>query len=148
MACPYFYPIERFDAKAWSKHPRLPLGDPYTGFCRVEIRDVMPDQETLRHFCNLGGSRACPRFPKDAGPDAVRFSVSSDQQDRLKVFWVQERDHATVGHGVLEYSVASSQFLNGSNPGELLRKQARAYIESYLRRKTDPDTTARNPHRR
>jgi hypothetical protein len=148
MACPYFYPIERFDAKAWTKHPRLPLGDPYTGFCRVEIRDVMPDPETLRQFCNPGGSRACPRFPgKEAGPDSIRFSVTGDQNDRLKVFWVQSRDHTTVEHGVLEYSVSSSQFVNGSHPGELLRKQARAYVESYLRRKAEPET-AKNPHRR
>jgi hypothetical protein len=147
MACPYFYPIERFDEKAWTKHPRLPLGDPYTGFCHADpMREWIPDGETLRERCNLGSARTCKRFPKEQGPDAVRFSITSDQDNVLKIFFVRERDHATVDHGVLEYQ--GGRFLNGSDPSELLRKQARAYAESYLRRKNEPDLAAKNPHRR
>ncbi len=149
MACPFFYPLERFDDKAWTKRPRLPLGDPYTGFCRADpMRETLPDRKTLQEFCNVGSARACGRFPKESGPDAVRFSITSDQNGVLRIFFVRERDHATVDHGVMEFGIETGQFLNGAAPGELLRSQARAYAESYLRRKKDPDLTAKNPHRR
>jgi hypothetical protein len=110
------------------------------------MRETMPDAETLRELCNLGNARTCKRFPKETGPDAIRFSIASDQDSVLKIFFVRARDHATVDHGVLEYQ--GGRFLNGSDPSELLRKQARAYAESYLRRKNDPDLAAKNPHRR
>lgn len=148
MACPFFYPIERFDDKTWAKRPRLPLGDPYTGFCHADpMKEWMPDQGTLRELCNLGAARNCSRFPAEGGPDAVRFSVTSDQNSVLRIMYVHERNHETVDHGVLEYSIATGQFLSGAETPELLRKQARAYAESYQRRKTEPEA-ANNPHRR
>jgi len=148
MACPFFYPIECFDDKTWTRRPRMPLGDPYSGFCHADpMREWMPDQNTLRENCNLS-ARGCPRFRDEIGPDAVRFSVISDRDDVLKIFYVRERDNATLDHGVMEYSVASGHFVNGSDPGDVLRKQALAYAESYLRRKQQPDLKARNPHRR
>jgi hypothetical protein len=148
MACPYFYPVE--PEKSWTKPPRLPLGDPYNGFCRVDpMREWMPDQLTLRDCCNLGQAREkCARFPKGPGPDAIRFSVTRDQDDVLRIVFVREQNNATLEHGTLEYSSTTEQFLNGSNPSEVIRRQAKAYAESYLRRKSDPDTTAKNPHRR
>ncbi len=149
MACPFFYPLERFDDKAWTKRPRLPLGDPYTGFCHADpMREWLPDQQTLRERCNVGSAQGCGRFPKEAGPDAVRFSITSDHNNVLRIFYVRERNHATLDHGVLDMAAETREFLNGSAPGELLRKQARAYAESYLRRKQDPDLAAKNPHRR
>lgn len=147
MACPFFYPLERFDESAWRKHPRLPLGDPYSGACRADAeREWLPDQATLRGSCNVGYARdRCPRFPKDAGSDAFRFSVVSDEGGALKIFYIVERGHAPVEHGTIE--CAGGQFVNG-HLGETLQKQARAYVESYLRRKHEPDNEARNPHRR
>jgi hypothetical protein len=149
MACPLFYPVERFGDSAWRKHPRLPLGDPYSGACRADPkREWLPDQATLRDCCNLGYARErCPRFPQDGGPDAFRFSVVSDDGGTLKIFYIAERGHAPVEHGTIEYAAATGQLLNG-HTGEIFQKQARAYVESYLRRKHEPDNEAKYPHRR
>lgn len=148
MACPFFYPIERFDDKTWTKRPRLPLGDPYTGFCHADpMREWMPDQDTLRELCNLGSAGKCSRFPAEGGPDAVRFSVTSDQNNVLRIMYVRERSQATVDHGVVEFCTESGKFLNGGEPSDLLGKQVRAYAESYQRRKTEPEP-ANHPHRR
>jgi hypothetical protein len=147
MACPYFYPQAPLEGKG--KRPRLPLGDPYTGLCRVDpMRDWRPDEATLRESCNLGyACGRCPRFPKQAGPDAIRFSVTGDQNGVLRIFYVCEQNHSPLEHGTLEYSLGSAAFLKGhSNP--LLQKQAQAYVDSYLRRKHQPEQLARNPHRR
>jgi len=147
MACPFFYPIELFADKT-SRRPRLPLGDPYNGFCHADpMREWMPDQKTLEQHCNVS-ARGCSRFRDEAGPDAIRFSIAGDRDGVLKIFYVRERDHATLDHGVMEYAAGSGKFLNGSAPGDVLRKQARAYAESYLRRKQQPDLASKNPHRR
>lgn len=147
MACPYFYPQERLDKKA--KRPRLPLGDPYTGLCRVDpMRDWRPDEAILRECCNLGYARGkCSRFPQEAGPDAIRFSITGDEDGVLKVFFVTEQGHTAVEHGTLEYSATERKFLQG-HPNQLLEKQAQAYADSYLLRKHQPEHEAKNPHRR
>jgi len=149
MACPYFYPVERFQPREWSTPPRLPLGDPYHGMCLVNpTREIRPEMAVLRQYCNQGYARGkCPQFPKEAGPDAVRFMVAGDQNDVLQLQYLVEKAHAPLEHGPLEYSVANSRFLVGHS-NELLRRQAQAYAESYLRRKTDPQTRAHHPHRR
>ncbi len=149
MACPYFYPVERFQDREWPTPPRLPLGDPYHGMCCVNpTREIQPDRETVRQYCNLGYARGkCPHFPKDAGPDAVRFTVAGDQDGALQLFYVLEKDHAPLEHGPLEYSLELGRF-SVSHSNELLRRQAQAYVESYLRRKNDPQLRAHHPHRR
>jgi len=112
------------------------------------MRDWRPDEATLRESCNLGYARArCPRFPKEAGPDALRFSVTGDQEGVLRIFHVSEQNHSPLEHGTLEYSEDAGKFLNG-HPNQMLQKQAQAYVESYLRRKHQPEHSAKNPHRR
>jgi hypothetical protein len=147
MACPYFYPQERFAEKG--KHPRLPLGDPYTGLCMSDpMRSRRPEEAVLRECCNLGYARdKCPRFPKEPGPDAIRFSVTGDQNGLLKIFYVSERNHEAVEHGTFEYSVEEGKLLT-AEVNELLHRQVQAYVESYLRRKHQPEELAKNPHRR
>ena len=149
MACPYFYPVERFQEREWPTPPRLPLGDPYHGMCLVNpTRETRPDMETLRQYCNLGYARGkCPHFPKDSSADAVRFMVARDQDTLLKLQYVVEKDHSPLEHGPLEYSLDGKRFLVGHS-SELLRRQAQAYAESYQRRKTDPQLRAHHPHRR
>jgi hypothetical protein len=147
MACPYFYPVERFDEKAWPKHPRLPLGDPYVGLCRADpMRERRPDDAVLRDYCNLGYARGrCPQFP-GSGPDALRFSVVGDRHRLLRIFYVLEKEHATVEHGTLEYSEETREFLVGHS-NRIIEQQAGAYAASYVHRKLNPEQ-ARNPHRR
>lgn len=149
MACPYFYPVEPFQDREWPTPPRLPLGDPFHGMCLVNpTREARPEMDTLRHYCNLGYARGkCARFPEVAGPDAVRFMVAGDRDGIVKLQYVVEKDHAPFEHGPLEYSLAEQRFLV-THSNELLRRQAQAYVESYVRRKTEPQTRAHHPHRR
>jgi len=149
MACPYFFPTKRLAEAAWPKHPRLPLGDPYTGICRADpMHEQMPPVETLRECCNVGRANGrCSHFPKKhRGPDAFRYSVAEDTADLIRIFYVAERAHGTAEHGSIEYETATGLFRDG--PSETLEKQARAYLESYLRRKTEPDEKSHSPHRR
>ncbi len=141
--------MERFSDKAWATPPRLPLGDPYTGICAVDpMREWRPDDTTLRECCNRGYARKkCPRFPDDAGPDAVRFTVSREQNGLLKIHYVVEKDRRPLEHGPMEYSAETGQFKPGQFGG-LLGRQAQAYVESYLRRKTQPQDEAHHPSRR
>src|SRR6202142_4440247 len=88
MACPYFFPTKRLAEAAWPKHPRLPLGDPYSGICRADpMHEQMPGVETLRECCNVGhAATRCSHFPKKhQGPDAIRYSVADDAADLIQL---------------------------------------------------------------
>lgn len=149
MACPYLEPTERMAESAWPKHPRLPLGDPYNGICRADpLHSWTPDAETLRERCNLGyARRRCDRFQEGDGTDAYRFAVIGEHDGTLRIFWVAEREQRPFRDGTLEFSAASG--IAGNLQGTVaFVRQARAYAESYLRRKHDPDNDARHPHRR
>src|SRR5438270_4405060 len=103
MACPYFYPAGQI---AWPHAPKLPLGDAYNGLCHADPgRPADPDRAALTDCCNLGYARGrCARFPMDAGPDAVRFSVVDDGEGFIRIYWVREKDHRPFDHGPLDYS--------------------------------------------
>jgi hypothetical protein len=149
MACPYFYPVERLSEKAWPRPPRLPLGDPYAGLCCVDpLREYRPDENMLRELCNRGYPRnRCPRFPSGEGPDMVRFSVTSDQGDILRIYYVVEKNGSPMEYGDIEYEVATRRF-RANLAGGMLERQAQAYAESYLRRKNEPQDDAQYPNRR
>jgi hypothetical protein len=137
MACPYFFPVNPRTEGTSPQHAMLPLGATWTGFCRA-LPDCacQPDEPVLRS-CNLGYARgACSRFPTGDGPDAVRFTISGDDGATLRIYYVVERDHHPFSHGPLDYSLASGAFADPP-PGEIMCRQARAYIESYLRRKME-----------
>ncbi len=138
MSCPYFDPLERRSSADDRLNAMLPLGGVWAGVCRA-VRDQPwePDAASLVPLCNLGYARGgCPRFPGENHPDAVRFAVRSDDGVRLRVLYVIERDHLPFAHGALEYLLADGSFLEAS-AGESVARQACAYIESYLRRKTE-----------
>jgi len=136
MACPYFFPMEP-RAQA-GQDAMLPLGDAWAGVCRADPdRPWQPDEAILRPLCNLGYARgSCARFPAADGPDAVRFAVSDDDGACLRIYLVVERDHRPFAHGPLEYSRAKGAFAEPP-PDETISRQARAYVESYLRRKSE-----------
>jgi hypothetical protein len=136
MACPYFYPVARFETSAWVVPPRLPLGDPYWGECRAADASFQPDETRLRQICNLGYGRArCDRFPELASTDAVRFHIASDAGALIRIQYVFEKECWPQEHGVFECHGATGKLSSGP-AGEILRKQATAFIESYLRRKS------------
>jgi len=95
MSCPCFEPVEPRPYAAASRRAMLPLGDAWTGICRaLPDQPFRPDDSLLDLFCNLGYARGhCARFPANHGPDAVRFSIVSDDGAALRLYYVLERDH-------------------------------------------------------
>ena len=117
----------------------LPLGDLWNGECRANPTHACPpDEAAIRPLCNLGYARGnCARFPASSEiPDAVRFTIARHEGGLVRLYYVIERDHHPFAHGPLEYSTTSSGF--ASLPGgEIFGRQAVAYVESYLRRKSE-----------
>lgn len=141
MACPYFDPVRPRTIAIGAAGAMLPLGDDWVGLCRATAGQPWePDPATLARLCNLGYARGCcPRFPADAGdagPDAVRFTISRDDGRSVAVYYVVERDHHPFAHGGLEFSRAAAAFMPPP-AAETLHRQARAYVASYLRRKAE-----------
>jgi hypothetical protein len=136
MACPYFYPMAPRGRATGAHDAMLPLGDAWAGVCRAVPDSVStPDEGSLRPLCNLGYAReTCARFPAGDGPDAVRFTISRDDGASVGVCYVVERDHHPFAHGRLVYSGAMGAFTERPG-GEILERQAQAYVESYRRRK-------------
>lgn len=73
------------------------------------------------------GRGRCERFPPESAADAIRFHVATDGGALVKIQYVFEKDCWPGEHGVLESSAAD----------ETLRRQADAFLESYLRRRND-----------
>ena len=136
MACPFFMPLVRLDHSAGAHAPRLPLGDLYRGVCHARPASLIePPQPAQRDLCNCGYARGrCDRFPDDAAADAVRFSVTGDQDGQVRVVYIIEKNHSPAEHGALEYSIAGAE-LSGIRTSELLAGQAGAFLQSYLRRR-------------
>ena len=133
MACPFFAPCRRLENTDWVRPPRYPLGDLFSGTCHASAPNLTEGHQ--EECCNFGYARTrCDRFPGGSAADAVRFSVTDDTPDRLAVVYVVEKDHAPADHGTLEYDVADAS-LDGSPISDVLAQQARAFIESYLRRR-------------
>jgi hypothetical protein len=121
----------------------LPLGGAWSGVCRAVPGDAwQPEAADQERRCNLGYARGvCSRFPDDAGPDAIRFTVSRDDGATLRLYYVAERDHHPFAHGPLEYP--STPALAGmGDRGVLLTAQADAYAASSLRRKSEASGAA------
>lgn len=116
----------------------LPLGGCWSGVCRAAPElPLEPDEALLRPVCNMGYARGrCVRFPARSGPDAVRFTVRADDGSSVRIYYVVERDHHPFAHGPLEYSRALGSLVEPPPDGNLGR-QAQAYVNSYLRRKTE-----------
>ena len=137
MSCPYFYPSAPRSLPSDPKAAMLPLGGDWAGICRTAPEhNWQPDAAMLRPLCNLGYARGvCDRFPDDEGPDAVRFTISSDDGATLRLYYVVERNHHPFAHGALTWPYAIAAF---AEPPEslTLHRQACAYVESYLRRKS------------
>jgi hypothetical protein len=138
MSCPYFDPVEPQPLAGDTQLAMLPLGDAWKGTCHADPREIVQAGESaLRPLCNLGYARGiCSRFPTDdQGPDAARFTIRQDDGASLRLYYVLERDHQPFAHGALEYPLDGNSF-TAAPDGILTGRQARAYVASYLRRKT------------
>jgi hypothetical protein len=106
------------------------LGDPYFGFCHSSGASFPPAEEHQRELCNRGYARGlCPHFPASSAADAVRFSVMEHAGERVRVVYVFEKDHAPLSHGELEFPPDEAT----SPVDDLLLRQARAFVASYLK---------------
>ena len=94
-----------------------------------------PALDELRRYCNVGYARgACVRFPLTAeGPDAVRFSLTSDRGSTIELTYILEKDYGPLRHGPLVWDSAAHGFTTSVSP--TLEAQARRFIESYLKRR-------------
>jgi hypothetical protein len=165
MACPFFNPAEPFPWHAWPNPPRMPLGDPYAGVCTASQAQV-PDGR-LRTCCNTGYARGtCPSFPGGDAPDAVRFGIVQRQDGVATIRYVVERDHHPFDHGTLllqesgppepltagpaavQNSVACAEIAavevfrtvsEAQGWENVVERQARAFLHSYLRRRSGDD---------
>jgi hypothetical protein len=137
VACPYFFPVNPWHGDTSRQSAMLPLGGNWTGVCHAIAEKPCPAESSFRTLCNLGYARgSCQRFPDGASPDATRFTISREEGDRVQIYYVVERDHLPYSHGPLGYSLLRREFLDPV-PNEIIRRQAEAYIESYLRRKSE-----------
>jgi hypothetical protein len=109
------------------------LGDAHFGFCHSPSGgSFAPSEEHQRELCNHGYARGlCEHFPISGAADAVRFSVTDDRGGRLRVVYVLEKDHAPQSHGALEFRTAEVPAADAA-ADDLLMRQARAFVESYL----------------
>ena len=142
MACPYFYPVKSRTSPGDTQHAMLPLGDLWAGECRAEpLHPCDAAESGLRMLCNLGYARGtCERFPGAPEiPDAVRFTIASDDGSVIRLLFAIERDHHPFLHGPLEYSTTRAAF-SPEPDDENFGRQARAYVDSYLRRKREATT--------
>jgi hypothetical protein len=135
MACPYFFPVARFESSRWSVPPRLPLGDAFAGECRAPACTAQPEESRMRELCNVGYGRAvCDQFPRDpASRDAIRFHVAKDDGELIQIQYVFERECWPAGHGTIEFAVKHELPLGTAD--EILGRQAEVFVESYLRRR-------------
>ncbi len=135
MACPYFIPTEKFADGGWPHRPRLPLGNGWRGLCTASGHEhVVPSDDQLRQFCNLGYAAQCQRLPSQRRFDAVRFSVARDRDQRVHVYYVLEAAHRPGTHGVLEYDSAAGQWAV-AHPDPRIQAMAACYLESYFERR-------------
>jgi len=135
MACPYFYPVARLETNYWAVPPRCPLGDAYAGQCRSSGVDYLPDETTLRDYCNFGYGRGrCGRFPSSAEADAARFHIAGEFGGVIRIQYVLEKDCWPILYGTADFSIVTQEF-SGGPPDEILRRQVAVFVECYQRRK-------------
>jgi hypothetical protein len=135
MACPYFFPVARFESSPWSVPPRLPLGDAFAGECRAPNCSGQPEESRMREVCNVGyGRTVCEQFPPDSSAsDAIRFHIAKDDGKVIQIQYVFERECWPAARGTIESVAAQELALPIAD--EILRRQAEAFLESYIRRR-------------
>ena len=138
MACPYFHAVKARSQTDHSRSAMLPLGDAWEGICRaIPEQPWEPGEATLLTCCNLGYARGCcARFPDDTGPDAVRFTITGDDDAGIHLYYVLERNHHPLAHGPLTFSAPGAIEGAPAADGAALRL-AVAYVASYRRRKLE-----------
>ena len=135
MPCPFFLPTERISGGLWPFPSRLPLGEGWRGQCMAPGHEhSAPGETELKECCNLGYARQCSRLPQEREADAVRFSVSVENGNRLRVFYVCEKNHLPGETGTLDYDSALHCWVS-QHPNAVIQRLAECYLEAYQSRK-------------
>jgi hypothetical protein len=134
VACPYFFPKERSFTIGWAFPRRLPLGAGFCGSCRAGAEESVPDEATLRDFCNLGHARGCPRMPGERRADSLRFAVARDAEGKIILNYVFDREHAPAGHGQIAFDSLTQKWISTLDDA-CAQRQAECYLQIYLERK-------------
>lgn len=142
MACPFFMPMEKLENGAWLHAGRLPLGCGWSGQCTAPGHEgVIPLQEELLEFCNLGYAQGCGRLPQERLWDSVRFAARSVVSEgksgttgRIQVRYVCEREHLPAEHGWLEFDMAEARWQQ-SHRDSRVQRMAECFLQAYMERK-------------
>jgi hypothetical protein len=141
MSCPFFMPAAKLENGIWLHAQRLPLGCGWSGQCTAPGHEgESPSQEELQEFCNLGYANACARLPHERAWDSVRFGVKMTslegqrQSDRIQLYFVCERDHRPIEHGVLDFDIASDEWRLRHSDARVQR-MAECYLAAYFEKK-------------
>ena len=130
MACPWFLPQQPMPQSHTGSAPRTPLGELWSGLCCVPGNPA----EASHEACNSGYARSrCTHFPAESPHDAIRFHVLTENGDLIRMQYIYEREWWPGEHGVLEYSRTRGEVVPETENG-LLRRQAAAFAESWIRR--------------
>jgi hypothetical protein len=132
LACPFFMPTRKLDGGEWPHPARLPLGFGWEGHCTAPgNQGVTPDLQRLHDECSLGYASACPHLPKERAWDAVRFAVLSENESRVLLAYVCERNHLPAEHGSLELKVQERTWAK-SHADARVQKMAQCFVEAWL----------------
>jgi len=147
LACPFFMPTERLLDGAWIHPGRLPLGSGWTGHCTAPGHEgVTPELEILKQECSLGYASSCGRVPTQREGDAVRFSVSSENEFRISIVYVIERNHQPAGHGTLDFPLPDRRCVN-AHTDPRIQRMAECYLDSWLgKTRTARNLSQDSPH--
>jgi len=135
LACPYFMPTEKIDGGEWPHPTRLPLGSGWLGVCTAAETPVIPENDELRDYCNLGYAR-CSRLPADRQADAVRFAIAAASESRIVLSYVLERDHRPGESGRLEFSAETGTWIAAHSDARI-QMMADCYVRAYRHRTSE-----------
>lgn len=105
---------------------------------------VVPSQDELRDFCNLGYAESCVRLPKDRAWDSVRFGARTVSEGNaaggcIQLRYVCERGHLPAENGMLEFVAAESRWRE-LHPNSCVQRMAECFLESYMEKRKRPHT--------
>jgi hypothetical protein len=133
LACPFFMPTRRSEDGAWLHPSRLPLGSGWQGRCTAPgYEGTLPSAQQLQEGCNLGYA-VCPRLPQQRAWDAIRFAVSWEQESRICLSYVCERNQLPGENGELEFVVEDGEWVQPHSDPRIQR-MAECFLDSWLQR--------------
>lgn len=136
MACPFFMPTRKLHGGAWLHPARLPLGCGWEGYCTAPGHEgTSPDLARVEKECSLGYAAGCPNLPKQRAWDAIRFAVSSENESRVLLAYVCEKDHLPAEHGNLEFQIGARGWISRHSDVRV-QKMAECFLESWLQKKS------------